>query len=307
MKRSVAILFASLGAFGVVACSDGLTDVTKPSYTIDMPGNVSECGTIDFANCWAKVDFQFKLLYEQNNYYARSGEALYDAASGSNNELANIFDVTSTSVKTALSELTKFESEVQNYYAKGGYSDCAEQDLLSRAQWLYNKISTGNTDLSDAPVFPNQCVSPVASVTGTATATAGVTLTVDDPWHYAGPTPYGIGDTQTYFIVERLDGTTWTVLTQTAPTQQTGPATLTFTDPASNVAGTTYTYRVTQCDGVHCSVATVGTVSIDAGGSSGGDGGGTTCTAHDNSVHDAIDNNNKLKDKCSKVAPGQTK
>ena len=62
-------------ALTMTACGEGLGPNTPldPSLTITMPGNDSECGVIDFANCFAKVDMQFKILYERNNTLSRRG------------------------------------------------------------------------------------------------------------------------------------------------------------------------------------------------------------------------------------------
>jgi hypothetical protein len=246
MKRFALL---ALGALGFSACGEvGPMSLEGPSYTITMPGNVSECGTIDFASCFAKVDNQFKVLYERNNTLSRRGEADYDLASRSNNELATVYLNPTYTVADALRNLDRFIREVENGLARGDYSECAGTQILERANWLRAKLVANDADMSDAPPFVCE-VSPV-SVSGSGSGSTGVTLTVDDPYHFTQDTyNTGLFHTYTYFVVERQNGVSWDVVVTTAAAEQTGPETFSLTDPAATAAGT-YVYRVRQCDTV---------------------------------------------------------
>src|SRR4051812_48795006 len=140
MKR---FAWVAVSALTLAACGDRYdpTDATNPSFTIAMPGNTVECngGVANMSDCFANVDAQFKLIYERNNTFARTGEAVYIAASNSNAELASIFTASSTTPKQALAQLDRFIGDVQTSLSKGDYGTCAANDVLTRAQWLRNK------------------------------------------------------------------------------------------------------------------------------------------------------------------------
>lgn len=284
-------------ALTLTACGEGLGPTTPqdPSLTITMPGNDSECGVIDFANCFAKVDNQFKILYERNNTLSRHGEVEYKLASDANLELAIVYLNATYSVAQALRNLDRFIREVEKGTADGRYSACGGAQILARANWLRAKLVANDSDMTGAPGFDCE-VSPVASVTGSGSTTTGVVLSINDPYHYTQDI-YASGQyhTYTYFVVERQNvDNTWAHVVTTATTEQTGPATFTVSDPATTAPGT-YVYRVTQCDPmVGCSTATLGTVTVSENG-----GGVGTCP-HDNR-NGTKDKDNK-KPKCEKDA-----
>lgn len=277
-------------AVTLTACGEGLgpTGPESPSYTITMPGNDSECGVIDFASCFAKVDMEFKRLYERNNTLSRRGEAEYRLASNSNNELATVFLSETYSVAEALRQLDRFISQVSRGLNDGRYSPCAGEQILARAEWLRAKLEANDSDMTGAPPFECE-VSPVASVGGSGSTSAGVVLTVNDPYHYTQDV-YNTGNyhTYTYFIVERQNGAAWDHVVTTTVGEQFGPETFTVADAATTTAGTYY-YRVTQCDQIYgCAPPTLGTITVTEGG---------TC-AHDNR-NGKKDKDNK-KPKCEK-------
>lgn len=263
MKRT-ALLAISL--MTLVACSESFdgSSISGPQNTINVPGNTATCGTIDFSGCFARLDNEFKVLYERNNALSRRGESVYKDASNSNNELAVTFLATTSTQAQALAQLDKFISMVSASYAAGNYSSCAANQILARAQWLRNKVATANVDVSDPT--PWDCeVSPVMP-SAAGSVTAGVTLTINDPWDYNND-KYGVYDNQTYFTVERAIGANpFTPFLTTAYAPQSGPTTFTITDPASNQLGVTYTYRVIQCSYSwgYCSVPATASVTIGA-------------------------------------------
>jgi hypothetical protein len=286
MKR---LALLALVALGTSACADDPTSVEGPAYTITMPGNVSECGTIDFASCFAKVDNQFKILYERNNTLSRRGEVDYELASRANNELATVYLNPTYTVAQALRNLDRFIREVEGGIARGDYSTCGGTQILDRANWLRAKLVANDADMSGAPAFACE-VSPV-TVTGTGSIAAGVVLTVNDPYHFTQDTyNTGLFHTYTYFVVERQNGASWDAVVTTAPGEQFGPETFTLSDPTTTVAGA-YVYRVRQCDTVAgCSTpAEVTIVVSDAG---------TGACPHDNR-NGFMDKDNK-KPKCEK-------
>ena len=289
MKRPLLIAAVALA---MTACSETYSPLAPegPANTILMPGNDSECGEIDFSSCFAKVDMEFKVLYERNNTLSRRGEVEYSIASNANSELATVYLNETYTVTQALRNLDKFIALVERGMADGRYSACAGTQILERANWLYGKLLANDSDMSDAPAFACN-VSPVASVTGSGSTTSGVVLQIDDPYHYTQDV-YQTGQyhTYTYFIVERQNGTAWDHVVTTAVAEQTGPVTFTISDAATVAAGT-YVYRVTQCDQVlflGCSVPTLGTVVIPE------TGGVISGCPHDNR-NDAKDKANKTK------------
>lgn len=288
--KHLALLAA--GALTLAACGEGYgpTSPEDPSYTITMPGNVSECGDIDFATCFAKVDMEFKVLYERNNTLSRRGEAEYNLASNSNNELATVYLNPTYTVTQALRNLDRFIRQIEQGLGDGRYSECAGTQLLARANWIRAKLVANDSDMTGAPAFGCE-VSPVASVSGTGSTTGGVVLTVDDPYHYTQDAyDTGLFHTYTYFVVERQNDASWDAVVTTPVAEQTGPATFTVADPATTAPGT-YVYRVAQCDQVlGCAPATLGTVTIAEDGGTGGPGTGTC----------PHDNRNGMKDKDNK-------
>lgn len=269
MKRFAAM---AIGAFTLLACSDGYgpTSLESPSYTITMPGNVSECGTIDFASCFAKVDAQFKVLYERNNALSRRGEVQYNTASDANVELATVFlNVTYTTAE-AITNLDRFIRDVERGLSQGRYSECGATQVIARANWLKTKLQTLSVDMSDPPPFDCE-VSPVG-LSATGTVAAGVTLTVSDPWHYTQDVNGTGHHTYVNFVVERQSGAGWDAVTTTATTEQFGATTFTIQDPTNTVPGS-YVYRVFQCDTVYgCSAPTEVSVTIADPSTGGGDG-----------------------------------
>ncbi|MGQ0561471.1 MAG: hypothetical protein ACT443_06300 [Gemmatimonadota bacterium] len=261
MRRSALI---AAGALALSACgeSNGPTSI-EPSYTIDLPGNDSECGVIDFTSCFAKVDMEFKILYERNNTLSRRGEVLYQTASDANVFLATVFLTPVMSVDEALRQLDRFIRVVEHGLSKGEYSTCAGNQILNRALWLRGKLIAGSVDMSNPPPFGCE-VSPVKNITGSASP-AGVVLTFDDPYHYTQDhLNTGEYHTYTYFVVERQNGALWDPVVTTPVEEQVGPATMTVTDAATTLPGT-YVYRVAQCDQEFgCSLWTTGTVTIVA-------------------------------------------
>lgn len=279
-----------LGAFVLAACSETAFEPAPvkvnptPAYTINMPGNVVLCngGVADFVSCYAIVDAQFKRLYERNNFLSRMGESEYTPTSNANNNLATVYNTPSMSVTEAIRHLDAFISDVSHALQRGTYSACSADQLVAYANYLRAKITAGSVDFSDAVNLDSQCnISPVASVTGTGSVTSGVTLTVNDPWHYSNDQYNPANQTFTYFRVELQTATGWVDVpgAYNTPAEQLGAATLTF-----NIAHTTpgtYTYAVYQCDvrtGVLCSAPVTVTVTIVDPAA----GGGTGLCPHDN-------------------------
>lgn len=283
MKLNIVI---AVGALTLAACSDGLEPTAvDPSHTILVDGNVSECGTIDFTSCFAKLDMQFKLMYEWNNSYSRTGEAFYNDASNSNYELATIFNAPERSVAEAIRALDRFIAQIENALRAGDYSTCAADGLLAHATWLRAKLVAGSVDLSDAPPL-GWCISPV-TVTATGSITNGVTLTINDPFHFT----QGSDPVDVYFDITLPGGTV--VVFDVG--EQFGPTTVTYQDPATIAPGT-YTYLVRQCDAIGyigCSAWAEVTVTIAEGST------GTGTCPHDNrnGLKDTVD---KTKPKCEK-------
>jgi hypothetical protein len=287
MKR---LALLALGAVGLSACGDvGPTALEGPAYTITIPGNESECGTIDFSSCFAKVDNQFKVLYERNNTLSRRGEVDYDLASRANNELATVYLNPTYTVADALQNLDRFIREVENGIARGDYSECGGTQILDRANWLRAKLVANDADMSGAPPFVCE-VSPV-TVSGAGSLATGVVLTVNDPYHFTQDAyNTGLFHTFTYFVVERQNGATWDVVLTTAPAEQTGPETFTLADPTAISAGS-FVYSVRQCDTITgCSAPAMTTIVIS-------DGTAGACP-HDNR-NGFMDKDNK-KPKCDK-------
>src|SRR5688500_4836263 len=112
----------AVGFLSLAACGEK-SGPLAPSYTITMPGNESECGAIDFTSCFAKVDNQFKILYERNNTLSRRGEVAYELASRANNELATVYLNSTYTIAQALRNLDRFIREVENGLANGDYSE----------------------------------------------------------------------------------------------------------------------------------------------------------------------------------------
>ena len=280
----------ALGALGLSACADvGPTSLEGPAYTIAIPGNVSECGTIDFSSCFAKVDNQFKLLYERNNTLSRRGEVDYDLASRANSELATVYLNPTYTVAQALRNLDRFIREVEAGIARGDYSACGGTQILDRAKWLRAKLVANDADMSGAPAFACE-VSPV-SFSGTGSISTGVVLTVNDPYHFTQDAyNSGLFHTFTYFVVERQNGESWDVVLTTTASEQFGPETFTLTDPTATAAGP-YVYRVRQCDTLTgCSAPAENTVLVSAGSTG-------TCP-HDN--RDSLKDKENKKPKCEK-------
>lgn len=311
--RRFAIL--ALSALTLAACSEK-NDPTalRSSHNILIPGNDSECGVVDYASCYQKLDFQFKILYERNNYLSRRGESEYNLASNTNYELAQVYLDQGITQAAALRHLDAFIKDVTAGSNDGRYSACAAPQILAFANWLRAKVANADLNLTGAPGWDCN-VSPLSNFTGTGNVTSGVTLTARDAYHFSNG-PYG-DTTFTYFSVDRQEGSTWVnvITTPIAPEAlaATTPATTirTFTDAATKLPGT-YTYRVAQCDArlaavlPACSTPVTTTVTI-------ADPNGppppppAICANHDNSNKDPIANNNRDQDKCPKDPPGQTK
>ena len=240
----------------VAGCSETPVSVMEPevSRTILIEGNDEVSCTIDFISCYAILDAEIKALYEANNTAARRGEAEYRIVTNSNNELASIFNAETMTVADAVVHMDRFIAEIERAIAGGKYGECWGNYILEWANWLRATIAAESLDVSGRPVQDDCLVSPVTG-TGTGSITAGVTLTLDDPFNFAGD-PYGVYVTTTYFVVVGPNGTI-----TTDEIVQSGAETVTITD-ASNKTPGTYTYTVQQCNEFGCSAATTITVVI---------------------------------------------
>lgn len=291
MKR-FALLAASV--MTLAACSDGFdaSSVAGPQNTIQLTGNVSTCGAIDLVSCFAVLDNEFKVLYELNNTLSRRGESAYRAASASNYELSVIFQTPTTTVAQAITQIDKFIAQVSRSYSQGDYSQCAADQILASANWIRALLVAGSVDVSNRPAAGCQVTPVIPSAAGSASA--GVMLTINDPWNYQGDIAYNRPFNETYFIVERsIDGGAFMPFLTTVPTQQAGAVTFTISDPAANQIGVTYTYRVTQCSlwpSLDCSVGATASVMITAV---------SQLCVHDN--RDGLWVDNKTKPKCPLV------
>jgi hypothetical protein len=265
-----------VAAAGIAALAAGCTDTSEPfgagpQATIDVPGNTvgtAGCVSIDSTNCFAILDNQIKILYERNNWAARRGEADYRVVTGSNRELANIFQADTRSAAEAARLLDQFISTIQTARDGGRFSECWGAHIQSYAEWIRGKVLSGNLDMSDAPQMT--CfVSPVVSVSGSGNEEGGVVLTINDPWHFSGD-PYDVYATSTYFVVEGPNGTITTALSQ-----QDGATTVNVRDVLTRTPGA-YNYSVVQCaDWGQCSEPIRSTVTVVAGG-------GDPVCVHDN-------------------------
>jgi hypothetical protein len=244
-------LIAAVGIVVAAGCADTTAvGVFDRQHTIDVPGNVvgtPGCASIDLVSCFAILDHQIKLLYEQASWAARLGEADYQAISTSNKDLVRIFQGDTTSVSDALHALDRFISAMERARSRGELSSCWGDHLIGFGSWVRAKVAAGDVQVTDAPLQGCR-VSAVAGVTVVGSTAQGVVLTIDDPWHYTGD-PYGVYATRTYFVVQGPHGAI-----NTTPILQDGPATVVISDPQTNAVGS-YAYSVTQCsDRGFCSV-----------------------------------------------------
>lgn len=270
-------LFVVAGMAVLAACAESADPVGfEREHTLDVPGNVvgtPGCTDIDLASCFAILDNQVKVLYERAAWAARFGEADYQVITGSNKELSYIFQAETRSVTEAVRALDKFKTDMERAVASEQLSHCWGDHLIAFTGWLRDKVAAGDVDVSDAPVMTCR-VSPPAAVAVSGSTQTGVVLTVDDPWHYSGD-PYGVYTTETYFVVEGPSGTI-----TTAPSAQSGAASVVISDPATNVAGT-YSYSVAQCSSWgYCSEPFVFDVDVV-------DGPAVPACVHDNRDKDA--------------------
>lgn len=266
---------------GIAALAAGCADAPEPfgagaQHTIDVPENTlstAGCAAIDYSSCFAILDNQVKILYERNNWAARRGEAEYRVVTGSNRELADIFQAETRSAAEATQLLDEFIRQIQTARAAGSYSECWGAHVQGYAEWIRGKVVAGSVDMSDAPQMTCY-VSPVSVVSSSGTEAGGVVLTINDPWHFSGD-PYDIYTTGTYFVVQGPNGTITTALSE-----QSGAATVNIRDVLTKVPGA-YEYSVMQCaDWGQCSAAIRTTVTVVAGSTGGED---PTCLQpHDN-------------------------
>ena len=251
----VSVLFA--------ACAENASVPFEPEAgrTILISGNTNTTCTIDLISCFAILDAEIKALYEANNTAARRGEAEYRVVTDSNEDLSRIFQAETMTQAQALVLLDSFIDDIENALARGRYSECYGAFTLAYAEWIRAKVAAGSVDVSGRPTL-TCLVSPVTG-TGTGSATNGVTLTLNDPFHFQGD-PYNTTTTTTYFVVVGPSGTI-----TTSSVIQTGATTVTIRDAATTVPGT-YTYVVQQCSGIGCSTGTTITVTIPQGTGVGG-------------------------------------
>lgn len=310
-KASVAVALASMVA---IACNDSTSPTAvAPQRNIVATNNNPENNVWGY---YTPLDALFKELYERNNTLSRRGESDNSAASSTNLNLAWVFDDPgAVTLSYARSKLAAFIKDINNSLKSGKYSDCAAPQLIARAYQIDSTLAkvqaAGNTyDPSMLPAAANwDCdVSPLEFAAATGSATNGVTLTYNDPWHYFNDPANVGGPTLVYFEVQRWDPTIlpsgdWVPVPQPqyGYESQTGPVVLTFTENLTTPG--TYTYSARQCDYSHggCSVWNEATVVVP---DPNGGGGGEYSCVHDNR-NGFMTKTNKTKDcpKADKIHP----